>query len=122
MLYETASQALEVPFMMLAGMAMAGVSLLFHMIRHVICAGKWLSLVCDLVMGLIWSVIFCAAITIANRGALRMYHIFCTAAGAALFHSALGIPLRRICRAICCGAGRMKRGFCQNRLVQALLR
>lgn len=122
MLYETSSQALEAPVMMAAGMGMAAASLVFHMIRRLICAKLWLSLACDIMMGVVWSIIFCGALTAANRGSLRLYHILAAGAGAALFHGALGVPVRRICGNICRGAGAFRRKVCKNRFIQALIR
>ena len=122
MLYETASQALEAPLMMLAGMVMAGASLFFHMIRHLICAGRWLSLVCDILMGVVWSVIFCGALIMANRGSLRLYHILSAGAGTALFHAALDVPVRSICGKACMRWRDICRRIRQSRAMQVLLK
>ena len=122
MLYQTAFQPMEAPLMMLTGMVMAAAALLFHMLRHVICAGKLLSLISDIFLGTVWSAIFLTGLTIANRGSLRLYHILSAAAGAMLFHAAIGVPLRRITGRICRGAGCFAKKLCQNRVVQALIR
>lgn len=108
--------------MMLAGMVMAAAGLIFHMLRHVICAGRWLSLICDIFLGAVWSVIFLAGLVMANRGSLRLYHIFSAAAGAMLFHAAIGMPLRHIAARICRRARSLSKKLCQNRFIQALIR
>ncbi|MBQ4090446.1 MAG: spore cortex biosynthesis protein YabQ [Clostridia bacterium] len=122
MLYETSSQALEAPLMVLAGMGMGGVSLLFQLVRHVLCAGVWLSLICDMLMGVIWSAIFCGALVIANRGNLRLYHILSACAGAALFQAALGVPVRTVCGKLCIKWKHMADKARQNRLIRALIK
>ena len=122
MLYETAYQALEAPLMILSGMCMTAAAMLFRGLRRLICAGTWLSLICDAAMGLIWSIIFCTALTIASRGVLRLYHILCTAAGAALFRAAFGIPVIKICAFVQRTCEKLCRKLKRNRLMRALLR
>ena len=122
MLYETSSQALEAPLMVLAGMGMGGVSLLFQLVRHVLCAGIWLSLICDIIMGIIWSAIFCGALVMANRGNLRLYHMLSAGAGAALFQAALGIPVQTVCGKLCIKWKHTADKIRQNRLMRILLR
>lgn len=108
--------------MMLTGMVMASAGLIFHMLRHLICAGKWLSLICDFFLGIVWSVIFLAGLTIANRGSLRLYHILSAAAGAMLFHAAISVPIRHIASRICCRTSSLAKKLCQKRFIQALIR
>lgn len=122
MLYETAFQHMEAPLMMLTGMIMAAAGLAFQLLRHLICAGRWLSLICDMFLGAVWSVIFLFGLTIANRGNLRLYHILSAAAGAMLFHAAIGVPLKKIAARICLCARRCCAGLCQNRIIKVLLR
>ncbi len=81
---------------MLAGMAVAAVSLLFSLARRLMCAGRWLSLASDILMGVVWAIIICFSLTLACRGRFRLYHLAAIAAGAALFHAAMAAPLSRI--------------------------
>jgi len=95
MLYSTASQALEFPLLMLTGMLMAAVSLAFHTVRRLLCAGLCLSLICDIMMGILWALIYCAGIIAATGGQSRTYHILSAALGAGIFHGAMALPLRK---------------------------
>lgn len=118
MLYKTAYQALEAPLMMLAGMAMAAAAMLFRLLRRAVCAGKWLSLICDMLLGAVWSALFLAGLTAANMGSLRLYHMLSAAAGAMLFRAAVCIPARELSRRI----RRLIQNLAQKRLVKALVR
>lgn len=122
MLYTTAYQAYEVPVMLLAGMGMAAAGLIFRWIRHVICAGPLLSLICDMLMGCVWAAVFLAGLTAANRGSLRLYHILSAAAGAMLFQAAIGIPAVKIYRHICEKTGILCRTICKSKPGRFLLR
>ena len=122
MLYTTAYQAYEVPVMLLAGMAMAAAGLFFRLVRHVICAGTALSLICDIMMGAIWAGIFLAGLTATNRGSLRLYHILSAAAGAMLFQAAIGIPAVKLCRKGCEKARKVCRFICDSKVGRFLLR
>ena len=122
MLYTTAYQAYEVPVMLLAGMTMAAAGLFFRWVRHVICAGPALSLICDIMLGAVWAAVFLAGLTAANRGSLRLYHMFSAAAGAMLFQAAIGIPAVKLCRKGCEKAGKVCRLICESRPGKFLLR
>ncbi len=100
MLYATASQALQVPLMILTGMLIGAVSLGFHAVRQLLCAGFWLSLICDIIMGLLWAVVFCAGVTIADSGRLRLFHVITAAVGTSIFYYAFSVPARRFCTSV----------------------
>lgn len=97
MLYYTVSQPLEFIALMLAGMALSAVSLIFYLARRLMCAGRWLSLASDLLMGVVWAIIVCFSLTLTCWGRFRLFHLAAMAAGAALFHAAMAAPLGRIC-------------------------
>lgn len=122
MLYYTASQPLEFFALMLAGMALAAVSLIFSLTRRLICAGLWLSLVSDILMGVVWAVIVCFSLTLACRGRFRLYHLAAIAAGAALFHAAMAAPLSRIYRFFSHSASKMMARLRKNRVLRAILK
>lgn len=122
MLYYTASQPLEFIALMLAGMAVAAVSLLFSMARRLMCAGRWLSLASDILMGVVWAIILCFSLTLACRGRFRLYHLAAIAAGAALFHAAMAAPLSRICRFFRRAAAKILRCLRQNRVLRAVFK
>lgn len=122
MLYYTASQPLEFIALMLAGMAMAAVSLLFSLARRLICAGRWLSLASDMLMGVVWAVIVCLSLTLACRGRFRLYHLAAIMAGAALFHAAMAVPLSRICSCLHRCASRLLTCLRQNRVLRVIFK
>lgn len=122
MLYYTASQPLEFIAMALAGMALAAVSLLFSMARRLMCAGRWLSLASDMLMGLVWAIIVCFSLTLTCRGRLRLYHLLAIAAGAALFHAAMAAPLSRICASIRHAAAKIPARIHEIRLLQIIFK
>lgn len=92
MLYITSTHLLEFAFMLLTGMVLFGICLLFAALRRAMCAGIWLSLVCDILMGVIWAAIFSLAVTLASEGRIRLYHPLSAALGAAIAKGALCIP------------------------------
>jgi len=122
MLYSTSSQALQLPLMILTGMLIGGVSLVFRGIRRLICAGIWLSLICDILMGAVWAVIFCAGITVADSGRLRLFHVLAAAAGAAMFNAAFSAPVCRICRAACLLPEKLSGFFKGSRFLRAIFK
>lgn len=122
MLYYTASQPLEFIALMLAGMAVAAVSLLFSMARRLMCAGRWLSLASDILMGVVWAIIVCFSLTLACRGRFRLYHLAAITAGAALFHAAMAAPLSRIYRFFRHSITKILARLRQNRVLRAIFK
>ena len=122
MLYSTHSQALQLPLILLTGMLMGAVSLLFRGVRRLICAGFWLSLVCDILMGILWGGVFCAGVVIADNGRLRLFHIIAALCGAALFHVAFAIPAAGLTSHIALFLERACRYLSKNRLLRAIFK
>lgn len=122
MLYATSYQALQLPLMLLTGMLMAAASLLFRGIRSLTCAGTWLSLICDILMGAVWGVIFCAGLWTADMGRMRLYHLLAAALGALLFHAAFCIPVCSFCRRAGSAVIKLCRVCAKNSFVRMLLR
>lgn len=89
MLYITSSQIFEFPFMALAGMLMYLAAMLFGILRRLICAGMWLSTICDIFLGIVWAVILCIGVTAAAHGRIRAYHLLAAISGAAVIRLAL---------------------------------
>ena len=107
---------------MLAGMAMAAVSLLFSLARRLICAGRWLSLASDMLMGVVWAIILCLSLTLACRGRFRLYHLAAIMAGAALFHAAMAVPLSRVCVFLRRCVSRISARLRQNRVLRVIFK
>ena len=122
MLYYTASQPLEFIALMLAGMAVAAVSLLFSLARRLMCAGRWLSLASDMLMGVVWAVIVCFSLTITCRGRFRLYHLAAIAAGAALFHAAMAVPLSRVCGFLRRYSAKILKRLRQNQVLRVIFK
>ncbi len=122
MLYATHSQALQLPLLLLTGMLMGAASLCFRGVRRLICAGFWLSLVCDILMGIVWGIIFCAGVVIADNGRLRLFHIVSALCGAALFHVSFAIPALGIAARAYRLFARIGRCIAKNRLLRAVFK
>ena len=122
MLYYTLSQPGEFAAMLLAGVVAGMIALAFSWLRTLMRAGFFLSLACDLLMGLLWAMVVCVSLVVACRGRARAYHFIGMALGCALFLAAasplshaVGRTVQRIARA---GARRLMK----NRIVRALLK
>ncbi len=122
MLYYTLPQAGEFAAMLLAGVAVGMIALAFSWLRRLMRAGFFISLACDLLMGLLWAIVVCVSLVVACRGRARAFHFIGMALGCALFLAAVsplaravGRGMGRIFRAV--GRQLMKNGF-----VRALLR
>ena len=75
--------------MLLTGIILWGVCAIFGIIRRLMCAGVWLSLGCDILMGMIWAAIFCLSVTIVAEGRIRLYHPVLITLGAAVLKAVL---------------------------------
>ena len=122
MLYSTHSQALQLPLIMLTGMAMGAISLCFRGVRRLVCAGFWLSLLCDILMGTLWGAVFCVGVAIADNGKLRLFHIVSALCGAALFHAAFTVPAGKLFSRISRHFAHTCRYLSKNRLLRAIFK
>lgn len=122
MLYHTSFQFPEFMALICAGMLMGAVSMLLSAIRRLICAGKLLTLASDLILGVLWAIIFCASITLTANGRLRIFHVIALATGAALFYFALTLPLRHACACVCRQISRLIKRMGGSRLCRILFK
>ena len=122
MLYATSHQAPQLMLMLMTGMLMAAVGLIFRGIRTLICAGTWLSLICDILMGTVWGIVFCLGLLTADMGRLRIFHLISAALGAALFHAACCLPACRFVHACTNVLCRLCSTFAKSKAVRMLLR
>lgn len=122
MLYYTLSQPGEFAAMLLAGAAAGMIALAFSWLRRLMRAGFFLSLACDLLMGLMWAAVVCMSLVVACRGRARAYHFVGMALGCALFLAAVSPLSRAVGRALGRAARAAARRLMKNRLVRALLK
>jgi hypothetical protein len=122
MLYYTLPQAGEFAAMLLAGVLLGGIMLLFSWLRRLMRAGFFISLACDLLMGLLWAGVVCLALTIACRGRARAFHFAGMALGGALFLAAASPLTRAAGRTAARWGRRAAHALGKNRFVRALLR
>ena len=121
MLYYTLPQAGEFAAMLLAGAAVGMIALAFSWLRHLMRAGFFISLSCDVLMGLIWAIVVCAALVTACRGRARAYHFIGMALGCALFLAAMSPLTRAVGRALARAARAAARRLMKNRVARAVL-
>lgn len=95
MLFTTVGQGWVFVWMLFSGMAVGLWYALTALLRRVLCAGFWLSLACDALFGLGAAAIFCAALTLADYGRLRLYAVLAALLGFALFAGGCFSALRR---------------------------
>ena len=81
MLFATVGQLPRLALMMAAGAIVGCVYLLMRFVRVRICAGFWLNLICDLILGAAAAVILCAGLVISDGGRVRIYQLAGAGAG-----------------------------------------
>ena len=106
MLFATIGQGWVFVWMTAAGALIAAWYAALAALRRLVRAGTALSLAADIAFGAGAAAIFCAALTAANYGRLRLYALLAAALGFALFAAGVYPPGRRAARAL---AGRVRR-------------
>lgn len=122
MLYYTLPQAGEFAAMLLSGVAAGMIALAFSWLRRLMRAGFFISLLCDLLMGLLWALVVSASLVAACRGRARAYHFVGMALGCALFLAAVSPLARAVGRALSRAARAAAARLSKNRFVRALLK
>ncbi len=122
MLYYTLPQAGEFAAMLLAGVAVGMIALAFSWLRKLMRAGFFISLACDLLMGLLWAMVVCVSLVVACRGRARAFHFTGMALGCALFLAAVSPLARAAGRVFARAARTAARNLMKIRFVRALLR
>ena len=117
MLYITSSHLMEFPFMLITGMILFGICAFFAAARRLMCAGVWLSLGCDILMGIMLAAVFCISVTLAADGRIRLYHPLLTILGASITKAALCILSGK-----CSFPAGLLHRLTQNRIIRALLK
>lgn len=109
-------------WMMLAGMAAGALYMLLALVRRLICAGFYLTLLCDLAFGLGCAVIFIAALTAANYGQVRLFALLGMGLGLALFFLAFSAPLKNLERLFLHLYRRIAAALSKNRLIKVIFK
>ena len=100
MLFSTIGQGWEFLLMLAAGAVIALWYGLLAALRRLLCAGFWLSLGADLAFGAGAAVLFCAALTAADYGRLRLYAVLAALLGFGLCAVGVCLPVRAALRAV----------------------
>ena len=100
MLFYTVGQGSVFLWMVSAGFLIGALYDVFRLARCVLSAGTALSLALDAVWGALSGVAFCAMLTLANRGEMRLYALAAAALGCALYAAAVSNPMARLGRAL----------------------
>ncbi len=100
MLFSTIGQGWVFLWMAAAGAVIAAWYALLAGLRRLLAAGLWLSLAADIAFGIGAAAVFCAALTAANYGRVRLYAVLGAALGFALFAAGVYPPCRRAARAV----------------------
>lgn len=96
MLFATAGQGWVFLWMLAAGAAIALWYALLAALRRLLRAGFWLSLLADAAFGAGAAAVFCAALTAANYGRVRLYAVLAAGLGFALCAAAVFPPARAL--------------------------
>ena len=122
MLFSTISQPLIFVWMMFCG----GIIALWYgamaIVRRLMEAGFWLSLVCDLIFGLGCAAIFIGGLIIADYGRLRLYSLLGALLGAILTGFALISPLNALLNRIKRLLQEILTKLAKNRLIKVIFK
>ena len=122
MLFSTISQPLIFVWMMFCG----GIIALWYgamaIVRRLMEAGFWLSLVCDLIFGLGCAAILIGGLIIADYGRLRLYSLLGALLGAILTGFALISPLNALLNRIKRLLQEILTKLAKNRLIKVIFK
>jgi len=96
MLFYTIGQIHVFLWMVGAGLAVGALYMLCALLRRLLGAGLWLTLVIDALFGLCAAAILIIAALTADYGRLRLYELLGAALGAILFELGVRPPLERL--------------------------
>lgn len=100
MLFSTIGQIYVFLWMVGAGLLIGALYALCAGLRRLLRAGFWLTLIVDLLFGLLTAVILIAAMLIASYGRVRLYELLGAVSGTILFSQGIEPPLKRLCSAM----------------------
>ena len=122
MLFATAGQGPLFLWMMAAGALAALWYLATAGLRHLLQAGFWITLACDLLFGMGTAVILIIFVIIGNYGSLRPFLLVAMAMGAGICFFALRAPLNLAGRALGSAKRRIVTALTQNRLLKVIFK
>lgn len=122
MLFATVDQCWIFLVMLAAGAAVGVLWDALALLRRLLEAGFFLSLIADILLGLGSAAILIIAMVQANYGQPRAYMFVAAGLGAALYGIAVARPLHAILRALRRGLGRMAARLRENRIIKVIFR
>lgn len=122
MLFATVDQGWIFLVMLAAGAAVGVLWDALALLRRLLEAGFFLSLIADILLGLGSAAILIFAMVRANYGQPRAYMFVAAGLGAALYGIAVARPLHAILRALRRALGRMAARLRENRIIKVIFR
>jgi len=122
MLFSTIGQIHAFLWMVGAGLAVGALYALCALVRRLLCAGFWLTLVIDALFGLGAALIIIAAALTASYGRLRPFELLGAALGAILFELGVRPPLEGLFGALCALLRRAFRIIANFRLIKVIFK
>lgn len=122
MLFATVGQGALFLWMMLCGVVIGAWYALMALLRRILMAGFWLSLICDLAFGLGAAVILLGFMIAGNYAQVRLFSFLGAGLGIALFAFAFTRPLQKLVCAMEGAGRRIWTGIVKNRLIKVIFR
>ena len=122
MLFATVDQGWIFLVMLAAGAAVGVLWDALALLRRLLEAGFFLSLIADILLGLGSAAILIIAMVRANYGQPRAYMFVAAGLGAALYGIAVARPLHAILRTLRRALGRMAARLRENRIIKVIFR
>lgn len=122
MLFATMGQGALWVWMMASGAAMYILYLLISGARRLTAAGFVLTLLADLLFGVLCAAVFIAFLVAGNYGRVRLFEIIAAASGFLVCTLALGPALKRAKSGLGRAAKRIWKGLSDNRLIKVIFR
>lgn len=122
MLFATVGQGALFIWMAVAGMAVGVWYGMTALLRHVLQAGFWLTLACDLLFGLGSAVILLYFMITGNYGQIRLFSILGAVLGFFLFMFALAAPMTWLLELLQNKFRHFMTKLSQNRLINVIFR
>lgn len=122
MLFATFGQAPRFIWMAAAGAAIGAWYALTALLRRILCAGFWLTLVCDLLFGAGAALIFIAASVAGSYGSVRLFEIAAACLGAVLFALVTSPPIKSAGNALRRAAAKISTYRTKNRRINVIFK
>lgn len=122
MLFATAGQGALFVWMLASGVVIGIWYLLTACLRHILQAGFWLTLICDLAFGSGCAAIWMAFLVAGNYGRVRLFTVIAPVLGALAFACAAAPAVNTLERAMRKVCRRIVTALSGNRLIKVIFR